>query len=169
MPIKFISKPIKDMYKAIEIARPFIIDKTYTKSSPMYKHVKAAYKETAATPAPKHAISSRWSMTVDAMERTLGYIFNYLGHKCYMLCVSQQNHKKVYQLDVDNLATPISNAVATQIAHIDENRTITRKQKERIREMAQKPMRLLQCVLKPGDNDAVIEDDDGDESGMKNE
>lgn len=168
MPVKFVGKPIKNAADACDIAQPFISlhQSIYLKTSPVYKHVKKVYSDTMDMPAPKNAISSRWTQSVDAMERTLHYIFDHLGHKCYMLCVDNANNKTVYQLVSDDLARNIEAATQKQMEKLGANPVITDKQRSRIAAMSKKPMRLLQCVLKSAKN----HDDIGEEEfELKNE
>lgn len=116
---------------------------------------------------PRHATSSRWAMTDEALQNTLKYIFFKLAHNCYMLCVDE-NGQQMYRLKHFKTSNSFEKAVQDQLATLDSNELITERQRNKIREVASNPVRIMQCIMKnydeyKGENEAGEAEDDTNE------
>ena len=116
---------------------------------------------------PRHATSSRWAMTDEALQNTLKYIFFKLAHNCYMLCVDE-NGQQMYRLKHFKTSNSFEKAVQDQLATLDSNELITERQRNKIREVASNPVRIMQCIMKnydeyKGENEASEAEDDTNE------
>ena len=101
-------------------------------------------------PVPRHATSSRWQMNLETLRNTLSYVFDKLGHNCYMLCVGPEIEKHMVLYKLESLMTPprFNAAIQDQLSNLDSNALITDKQRRQIRETAKTPVRVLQCIMK---------------------
>jgi len=148
MSINFYPKPLKTFEEAYTIALPFL---------PTTATAKNSVKNKSAWQIPPHVYSARWQQTEEALQNTLKYIFDKLGHKCYLLCV-RNKEKHMYRIETVDLAPPMKNAVDTAIQDIGSNTEIYSKHRQKIKKMAQGNMRLLQCVLKTQTEDKETSD-----------
>lgn len=79
-----------------------------------------------------------WSMTSEAVHRTLEYIFDKLHHTCYMLCVTE-GVRELYKLEPSGIPE-----------HYEHLLRKTMKRKPALRKtLRNKPLRVMQCVVKP--------------------
>lgn len=113
---------------------------------------------------PRHATSSRWAMTDEALQNTLKYIFFKLAHNCYMLCVDE-NGQQMYRIKHSKTSQSFDKAVQDQLATLDSNELITERQRNKIREVAANPVRIMQCILKNYDEDKEEGEGEEDEAG----
>jgi hypothetical protein len=112
---------------------------------------------------PRHATSSRWAMTDEALQNTLKYIFFKLAHNCYMLCVDE-NGQQMYWIKHKKTSESFEKAVQDQLATLDSNKLITERQRAKIRTVAANPVRIMQCILKNyEDNEEEKEEEEGEE------
>lgn len=112
---------------------------------------------------PRHATSSRWAMTDEALQNTLKYIFFKLAHNCYMLCVDETG-QQMYWIKHTKTSESFEKAVQDQLATLDSNKLITERQRAKIRTVASNPVRIMQCILKNyEDNDEGVEEEEEDE------
>jgi hypothetical protein len=119
---------------------------------------------------PRHATSSRWAMTDEALQNTLKYIFFKLAHNCYMLCVDETG-QQMYWIKHSKTSESFEKAVQDQLATLDSNKLITERQRSKIRTVASNPVRIMQCILKNyEDNEEDVEgEEDKDAYKEKNE
>lgn len=146
MSINFYPKPLKTFEEAYTIALPFLPTET-----------KSATKNKGAWQLPPHVYSSRWQQTETALTNTLKYIFDKLGHKCYLLCVKNKE-KHMYRIETADLAPFMKNVVNSAITNIGANTELNNKHRQKIKKLAHGNMRLLQCVLKTQSEDKEISD-----------
>lgn len=146
MSIQFHSKPLKTFDEAYAVAHPYLPAAASTQ-----KTKKTEWQ------LPQHVYSSRWQQTEEALNNTLKYIFNKLGHKCYLLCVKGKD-KHMYRMETVDLAPPMKTAVDNAMKYLEFNRNITNVQQRKIKKMSQGNMRLLQCVLKTNAEDKSASD-----------
>ena len=112
---------------------------------------------------PRHATSSRWAMTDEALQNTLKYIFFKLAHNCYMLCVDETG-QQMYWIKHKKTSESFEKAVQDQLATLDSNKLITERQRAKIRTVAANPVRIMQCIMKNyEDNDEDVEGEEGEE------
>jgi hypothetical protein len=114
---------------------------------------------------PRHATSSRWAMTDEALQNTLKYIFFKLAHNCYMLCVDETG-QQMYRLKHSKTSESFDKAVQDQLATLDSNKLITERQRTKIRSVASNPVRIMQCILKNYEEGVEEEEEEeGEEEG----
>ncbi len=112
---------------------------------------------------PRHATSSRWAMTDEALQNTLRYIFFKLAHNCYMLCVDETG-QQMYWIKHTKTSESFEKAVQDQLATLDSNKLITERQRSKIRTVAANPVRIMQCILKNyEDAEEDVEEEEGEE------
>ena len=112
---------------------------------------------------PRHATSSRWAMTDEALQNTLNYIFFKLAHNCYMLCVDETG-QQMYWIKHTKTSESFEKAVQDQLATLDSNKLITERQRTKIRTVAANPVRIMQCILKNyEDKEEDVEEEEGEE------
>ena len=112
---------------------------------------------------PRHATSSRWAMTDEALQNTLKYIFFKLAHNCYMLCVDETG-QQMYWIKHTKTSESFEKAVQDQLATLDSNKLITERQRAKIRTVAANPVRIMQCILKNyEDAEEDVEEEEGEE------
>ena len=112
---------------------------------------------------PRHATSSRWAMTDEALQNTLNYIFFKLAHNCYMLCVDETG-QQMYWIKHTKTYESFEKAVQDQLATLDSNKLITERQRTKIRTVAANPVRIMQCILKNyEDKEEDVEEEEGEE------
>ena len=98
---------------------------------------------------PPQIQSPKWSMTVDALEHTLHYIFDKLSHQCYMLCIVD-GKIDMYKLVIkENSHLFEGDAKRQAIVKMRANKLITPAQQGEIMTMVSKPVRIMQCIVKP--------------------
>lgn len=118
---------------------------------------------------PRHATSSRWAMTDEALQNTLKYIFFKLAHNCYMLCVDE-NGQQMYWIKHSKTSDSFEKAIQDQLATLDSNKLITDRQRAKIRTVAETPSRVMQCILKNyKESDKEAEDEEEGEGEEQNE
>jgi hypothetical protein len=126
---------------AYNTALPYIMNASRAK---MKKHDANHHDD----PVPKHATSSRWEMTPQSLRNTLNYIYYKLGYNCYMLCVDLDGKKVLCKLESTSTSDGFREALDTHLSNLDSNRLITESQRDYIRKVASKPVRIMQCILK---------------------
>ncbi len=137
---------ITSIERAYQIALPYVT--LYKDASlPQKTKITQVFKS-HEDPVPKHATSSRWEMTPESLRNTLNYIFYKLAYNCYMLCVDNEGKKTLYKLESLYPSDRFRAAIENQLAKLDSNKLITESQREYIRKVASKPVRVLQCILK---------------------
>lgn len=83
-----------------------------------------------------------------ALENTLRYVFEYLSHQCYMLCV-RGGEPRLYKLVPRTTAPLYKVALRAAVARLDANPTLTAAQRAFVaRGVAGAPARVMQCVVK---------------------
>jgi hypothetical protein len=159
----------EDAYK---IARPYIDASKRMfciKGDAKCNYVMDLFKEHPEQ-VPRHATSSRWAMTDEALQNTLKYIFFKLAHNCYMLCVDETG-QQMYWIKHSKTSESFEKAVQDQLATLDSNKLITERQRSKIRTVASNPVRIMQCILKNyEDNEEDVEgEEDKDAYKEQNE
>jgi hypothetical protein len=134
---------IKNYKEAYDLALPYIDAMANNNKNEYVKDLFKTHKEHV----PKHATSSRWLITEETLRNTLEYIFNGLAHNCYILCVGPE--EKV-MCKIECLVTPerFQAAVNKNLKKLPSNKLITGEQRDTIKRMAKKPVRIMQCILK---------------------
>ena len=98
---------------------------------------------------PPQIQSSKWSMTVQSLEHTLHYIFDKLSHQCYMLCLVD-GQAKMYKLIIRENSHLFEGDVKKRaITKMRANKLITSAQQGEIMALVSKPVRIMQCIVKP--------------------
>lgn len=136
---------ITSFREAYDIALPYVVNSMSVKTDVSKKIVNNIFKE-QTDPVPKHATSRRWQITPETLSNTLTYIFEKLAHNCYMLCVGKD--KVLYKLENLVPSESLNAATQKQVDNLDSNKLITETQRDRIRAVAAKPVRIMQCILK---------------------
>jgi len=134
---------IKNYKEAYDLALPYIDAMANNNKNEYVKDLFKTHKEHV----PKHATSSRWLITEETLRNTLEYIFDGLAHNCYILCVGPE--EKV-MCKIECLVTPerFQAAVNKNLKKMPSNKLITGEQRDTIKRMAKKPVRIMQCILK---------------------
>ena len=151
----------EDAYK---IARPYIDASKRMfciKGDAKCNHVMDLFKKHPEQ-VPRHATSSRWAMTDEALQNTLKYIFFKLAHNCYMLCVDETG-QQMYWIQHKKTSESFEKAVLDQLATLDSNKLITERQRAKIRTVASNPVRIMQCILKNYEDKEEEEGEEGEE------
>jgi hypothetical protein len=94
-------------------------------------------------------INDPYDVSVEALKNTLGYIFNYLHHQCYMLCV-KDNVNTIYKLQSNTTAPIYKNVLKKAVKNLDRNPTLSPFQRKYIARTvdASKQIRIMQCIVK---------------------
>lgn len=146
MSINFYPKPLKTFEEAYTTSMPFLP-----------ANAKSSAKNKSTWQLPQHVYSSRWQQTEEALKNTLKYIYDKLGHKCYLLCVKNKE-KHMYRIETADLAPSMKEAINSAVINIGSNTEINSKHRQKIKKMAHGNMRLLQCVLKTQAEDKEVSD-----------
>ena len=120
--MQYVRKEIKNKEEAIAVALPYIENIIANTNS---KEEKEKDKEKDKTQYPKQVVLSRWQFSREALETTLSYIYDHLGHQCYMLCVGKKSPESdkemiIYKLESADLAPPVRNQINAAIDNIDK-------------------------------------------------
>ena len=101
-------------------------------------------------PAPREPnYNDPYDMTKDAFVNTLGYIFHYLHHQCYMLCV-KDNVNMMYKLQPKTTAPLYKIALKNAVNGLRNNPTLSHYQRKYIANSVSEShnIRLMQCIVK---------------------
>ena len=111
---------------------------------------KALETGTAYLPTNSEIVySGPFEMSEAALKNTLTYVFEYLMHQCYMLCVKNGTHK-LYKLMPRATAPLYKTAIATSLKRLKLNPTLTDAQRSFIARGVDgaAPIRVMQCIVK---------------------
>lgn len=100
--------------------------------------------------APREpAINDPYEVSTEALKNTLGYIFNYLHHQCYMLCV-KDNVNTIYKLQSKTTAPIYKTILKKAVKNLNRNPTLTSFQRKYIANTVEpsKQIRIMQCIVK---------------------
>jgi hypothetical protein len=102
-----------------------------------------------------------WQMSSDALKTTLKYIFEKLHHSCYLLC-SNGKTSTLVKLESTTTAPFFKKVLEEELNRLNENTTLTEKQKGNIRKFVQSRngtvannLRILQCIVKKTKEEAT--------------
>ena len=99
-----------------------------------------------------------WEVSLASLANTLKYIYEFLHHQCYMLCV-HDNNVQMCRLEMQTTAPIFSEILDKQIAKIDANPILAPAQTKHIRDYVEKnrdKLRVMQCIVKTfGEADAT--------------
>jgi hypothetical protein len=91
----------------------------------------------------------RFAMTRAALRNTLSYIFHYLHHVCYMVCVDADGAVAMHKIIHRTTAPVFKAALAAAVRRLPGNPTLTAAQKTRIaKTLAKGDWRVMQCIVK---------------------
>lgn len=84
-----------------------------------------------------------------ALRNTLTYIFKYLHHSCYMLCVSGKSREFV-KLENRGTSSIYNDSLKSSVRKLKHNPMITDSQRTYIRKFVDmnNPLRIMQCIVK---------------------
>lgn len=90
-----------------------------------------------------------YDVTVAAFTNTMKYIFHYLHHQCYMLCV-KNNVNTIYKLQPTTTAPIYKRILKNALNGLSKNDTLTKYQRNYITRTITGPaeIRLMQCIVK---------------------
>ena len=92
--------------------------------------------------------NSPWEMSMDALENTLNYLFNYLHYSCYLMG-SDGSHSTLYKLESTTTPPFLNEVIKKELSQLNNNRKLSEAQKNNIREfIGNGKNRLLQCIVK---------------------
>lgn len=104
-----------------------------------------AKKPKSPWPLPPQA-QLPWSQEYKALQNTMEYIFSYLGHKCYLLCV-RDAIPHLFRL-LPEEPKPTRRGIQRELASLPSNPNLTEAQKKYISEFVSEPVRVMQCIVK---------------------
>ena len=108
-------------------------------------------------PMPPELRNPIWEISMTSLANTLKYIYEFLHHQCYMLCV-HDNNVLLCKLEMQTTAPVFSEIIEKQLAKLDENPTLAPANTKHIREYVEKnrdKLRVMQCIVKTfGEADA---------------
>jgi hypothetical protein len=101
-----------------------------------------------------------FEISLTSLKNTLTYIFKYLHHPCYLVCVDNSNSldeekkNKIFKL-VHNKTSPIYKKILNnELKKVDLNPYLREKQKLFIKNsIKNKEIRIMQCIIKEIDKD----------------
>ena len=134
-------KIIKTYQEALQICKKYI---------DLKQNIQATVNiETPFDPPSVFIRSGPWEISLNSLENTLNYIYNYLHHSCYLLC-SDGNSSILFKLE--NVTTPpfFKNVINNELATLNNNTILSEKQRSNIRNSLRdtNKLRILQCIVK---------------------
>lgn len=108
-----------------------------------------AYIPVSAPEPPGASGTPVFAMTRPALENTLSYIFHYLHHVCYMVCVSASGAIKMHKLVHKTTAPVFKKAIHDSIQTLTSNPYLSPKQRKDIaKTLSVGNWRIMQCIVK---------------------
>jgi DNA-binding phage protein len=103
---------------------------------------------------PPEVNSNIWEVSIEALENTLSYIFDYLQYVCYMVCVCD-GKVDMYKLSGNTTGKSFIPFIDKSISMVSNNPKITKSQREYItQKLSNNPLRLMQCIVKEYQNES---------------
>lgn len=88
-----------------------------------------------------------FEMSIFALKNTLKYVFEYLNHTCYLLCV-KNSVPVLHKIEPRTTSKLYARALSHAVANLAKNTKITDAQQQYIKKYVANPLRVMQCVLK---------------------
>lgn len=88
-----------------------------------------------------------FEMSIPALKNTLKYIFDYLNHTCYLLCV-KNSIPVLHKIEPRNTSKLYDRLLSRAVKKLNKNDKITELQREFIKKYTHNPLRIMQCILK---------------------
>jgi len=148
---KYILKRVNTYDEAYKIGKKYIDDLT-TNTSETYNVDKNVL-------LPAELSNPIWEMSDESLGNTLKYIFEYLHHQCYMLCINN-NDVLLCKLSMNTTAPVFREKIERSLSKLQKNRRLTPDKRSFIKESLTKNidrLRVMQCVVKPFSNDDQVE------------
>jgi hypothetical protein len=114
---KYIMQQVNTYDEAYKIGKKYIDDLTINASS--------VYESDSNIKLPSELSNPIWEMSENSLRNTLSYIFDYLHHQCYMLCINNNDVLlcKLHPFLVKVLSEDCQNYIKIVVCHIATKRT----------------------------------------------
>lgn len=148
---KYLLQKVNTYDEAYKIGKKYIDDLT-TNTSETYNVDKSVV-------LPVELSNPIWEMSHESLGNTLKYIFEYLHHQCYMLCINN-NDVLLCKLSMNTTAPVFREKIESSLSKLQKNRRLTPDKRSFIKESLTKNidrLRVMQCVVKPFSNDDQVD------------
>jgi hypothetical protein len=148
---KYVLQKVNTYDEAYKIGKKYIDDLT-TNTSETYNVDKGLV-------LPVELSNPIWEMSHESLGNTLKYIFEYLHHQCYMLCINN-NDVLLCKLSMNTTAPVFREKIERSLSKLQKNRRLTPDKRSFIKESLTKnidKLRVMQCVVKPFSNDDQVD------------
>jgi hypothetical protein len=88
-----------------------------------------------------------FEMSLPALKNTLKYVFEYLNHTCYILCV-KAGVPVLRKIEPRTTSDLYKRTLSRAVKNLDKNGTLTDSQRKYIKNFVRNPLRIMQCVMK---------------------
>lgn len=88
-----------------------------------------------------------FEMSLPALKNTLKYVFEYLNHTCYILCV-KNGVPVLRKIEPRTTSALYKRALSRAVKNLDKNELLTDSQRKYIKNFVRNPLRIMQCVMK---------------------
>ncbi len=127
-------------------------DAAYAIGAKYIKHMEHTQQqsETPNFDLPRELGNPIWEISLSSLANTLKYIFEFLHHQCYMLCV-HGNNVVMCKLEMQSTAPVFREIINKHIEKLDDNSELAPAQTKYIREYIDNnrdKLRVMQCIVK---------------------
>ena len=148
---KYLLQKVNTYDEAYKIGKKYIDDLTTNTSD--------TYNVDKGLDLPVELSNPIWEMSHESLGNTLKYIFEYLHHQCYMLCINN-NDVLLCKLSMNTTAPVFREKIERSLSKLQKNRRLTPDKRSFIKESLTKnidKLRVMQCVVKPFSNDDQVD------------
>lgn len=151
---KYTMQQVNTYDEAYKIGKKYIDDLTINASS--------VYESDSNIKLPSELSNPIWEMSENSLRNTLSYIFDYLHHQCYMLCINN-NDVLLCKLTMNTTAPVFSESIERGLSKLHKNSRLSHSNQAYIRNTINKNknnLRVMQCVVKPFSNDEQLDNNE---------
>jgi hypothetical protein len=129
-------------------------DAAYAIGAKYIKHMEPT-EGTYGSDVPPALGNPIWEISLTSLANTLKYIFEFLHHQCYMLCI-HDNNVIMCKLEMHSTAPVFSEIINKHLAKMDDNSQVQTKYIRDYVEKNRDKLRVMQCIVKTfGETDAT--------------
>jgi hypothetical protein len=151
----------------MKIARSY--EEAYAFGAKYITNISASRKKGQSVPSdemaqtlPPEIHNPIWEISLTSLANTLKYIFEFLHHQCYMLCI-HDNKIRMCRLETQTTAPIFSEILDKHLNKLDTNSQISTTQKKYIRDFISQnhdKLRVMQCIVKPFKDNETLTDNE---------
>ena len=134
---KYVLQKVNTYDEAYKIGKKYIDDLTTNTSD--------TYNVDKGVDLPVELSNPIWEISLESLGNTLKYIFEYLHHQCYMLCINN-NDVLLCKLTMNTTAPVFREKIERSLSKLQKNRLLTPEKRSFIKESLTKNIDKLRVM-----------------------